>query len=113
MTAWEMPGLREWKGKKNERRNRKRGRTKETKKGRKKEGKRKDDVFAWEMPGKGEKKKQMMGITHYFSRFTDGYGFVLWEGKENGGRNRERGRTKEIKKEREKEGKKERGKEKR
>ena len=31
----------------------------------------------------------------FFSRFKDGYGFVLWEGKENGGRNRERGRTKE------------------
>merc|ERR1712087_969716 len=37
-------------------------------------------VFAWEMPGKGEKKKQMMGITHYlFSRWMD---MTLFYGKE-------------------------------
>ena len=55
------------------------------------------DVFAWEMPGKGEKKKQMMGITHYFfSRFKDGYGFVLWEGREmEGETEKEEGRKKE------------------
>ena len=74
------------------------------------------------MPGKGEKKKQMMGITHYFfdsrmdmaslyGKDLDYLGNARVKGMERKGnerRNRKRGRTKERKKEREREGKKER-----